>query len=187
VQKAASGPLAGAGPLEPVLAWLVEDLEVLSGRRVKAEAASLERGSGRPSGIGQVGLCFRFSLDRLADSFVGLLVISWRDAAFLAGAFDLVPEADLPALRQASGPDAAVKRRLLKLGPYLAGSLEAGLAEIGFGGLLVRFETCQGLRADQGPSLGGAGPPWSCARFTLAFEGHEAGPASLLIEQAALA
>ncbi len=184
---AAPGPLADAGPLEAVLAWLAEDLEVLAGRRVKAQAAPLERGSGRPNALGQVSLCFRFSLDRLTDTYAAMLILAWRDAALLAGAFDLAPEVELPALRQVGGPDAEAKRRLLELGPFLAGSLEAGLAEIGCGGLLVRFETCQGLRADQPPSLGAANPAWLCARLELAFEGFEAGPGCLLIEQAALA
>lgn len=183
----AQAALAAAGPLEGLLVRLLEDLEVLASRRLRAHTALLQRGSQRAEGLGRIALAFRFALDRLTDSYAACLVLAWPDAALLAGAFDLVPEAQLGGLRQAAGPDADAKRRLLELGPFLAGSLEAGLAEIGCGGLLVRFETCQGLRGDQRPGLGASDPDWVGLRLELAFEGFDPGPALLLFEQVALA
>lgn len=127
---------------------LCEDLEVLAECPVVCQENRTLLGQERAEPLGTVALVFRFTLDRLGQCWPALWAWTWSDAAQVAVALEHGSQAEQDHARGLSTPDAEGKRRLLELGGYLSASLEAALAEVGHADLLVRFETCQGLRPE---------------------------------------
>jgi hypothetical protein len=144
---------------------LCEDLEVLAECRVACQENRTLMGQERAEPLGTVALVFRFTLDRLGQCWPALWAWAWSDAAQVGVALEHGSQAEQEHARAMAAPDADGKRRLLDLGGYLAASLEAALAEVGHADLLVRFETCQGLRPEARLGLNERAP-----------EAHEASP-----------
>jgi len=154
----ALGQVEAAGETE--IAWAREMLEpvadnlgTLLDTRCELTLGEVERHGSRPAGEGSVHISFKLGFKTDIAVLHGCLLIPFADAVSLAGLMMEVPRDELEALRDSETLDSIQKDAMLEIGNMIATSADEALAPLGFDGVSVRSEGCQGVRAGVRPAL----------------------------------
>lgn len=135
--------------LEPV----ADNLGTLLGTSCELRLGEVERLDSRPAGEGSIHISFKLGFKTDIAVLHGCLLVPFADAVSLAGMMMEVPRAELDDLRGSEALDPTQKDAMLEIGNMIATSADEALGPLGFDGVHVRSEGCQGVRAGVRPAL----------------------------------
>ncbi len=139
--------------LQEILSKIAADLEAILDKELVFHDSTVERQRSRPAGAGQVHISFRFAVSVEGEPRAGALLLPLPEANVLAAHLMMVPDLEVSEMRKMSAPQPAMKGALLEIGQFIVGATEAALRTRTGQDLSVRFDGCQGVRADVRPAL----------------------------------
>ena len=106
-----------------------------------------------PEGAGQIHISFRLRLEAGTEVGAACVLMPLPEAISLAGSLMMLSEEDVDRRRSANDLDPSTKDAIMEVGNMLASAAECSLIGMTGDGAQVRFEGCQGVRADTRPRL----------------------------------
>jgi len=132
---------------------ITSDLSMLADREIGVRELTVERHTARPTGTGQIHISFRFGAEEGERLHHGTLLVPLPDAITLAAFLMMLPDAAVRDRRALTSLDDALKDAMLEIGNFVGGAVDAALRAVETPIDRVRFEGCQGVRADVRPAL----------------------------------
>jgi len=139
--------------VEEILERITSDLSMLADRELGVQEVTVERQTTRPAGPGQVHVSFRFGAEVGERLQHGALLVPLPDAITLASYLMMLPDAAVNERRKRATLDDSLKDAMLEIGNFVGGAVDAALRAMETPVSRVRFEGCQGVRADVRPAL----------------------------------
>ena len=139
--------------VEAVFRKIGADLEAILDHEISFEEVRYDRLQRRVAGEGRVHISFKLGIDADGERQHGCVLIPLPDAISMACLLMMLPDQMVAESRDLDGPDEAMKEALLEVGNFVAGATDVVLREWMPEGVAVRFEGCQGVRADVRPAF----------------------------------
>jgi len=139
--------------VKDVLERISADLGMIIDREIQLEAPTISRAEKRAEGEGKIHISFRIGFRTPEGRKQGCILIPLPDALTLSDYLMMMPDDAVKAHREQTTLDGSTKDALLEVGNFVGGASDAVLRGHQPVGYAVRFEGCQGVRADVRPAL----------------------------------
>ena len=136
-----------------ILERISSDLGMIIDREITIEKTKVTRANKRPEGKGKIHISFRIGFKCPEGRMQGCILIPLPDANALAAYLMMVPDDGVKAHRAVTSLDSSTKDAILEVGNFIGGASDAVVRGHFPEGYSVRFEGCQGVRANVRPAL----------------------------------
>lgn len=149
----ATKPVGDALLVEETFQRIAGDLGMIADRPIEVSNVTTERATKRAAGRDVVHVSFKLGIQHEDSIAHGALLVPLPDAITLACYLMMIPDESVKTKRAMTTLDAGIKDALMEVGNFVGGATDAALRGLGFPGLEVRSEGCQGVRANVRPAF----------------------------------
>lgn len=136
-----------------ILERISSDLGMIIDREFAIDRIKVSRAEKRPEGKSKIHISFRIGFRTPNSVMQGCMLIPLPDALTLSAYLMMVPDDAIKSHRNTTTLDSGTKDAMLEVGNFIGGASDAVIRGLFPEGYSVRFEGCQGVRANVRPAL----------------------------------
>ena len=136
-----------------ILDRICTDLAMIIDREFSVEKTKVSQAEKRAEGKGKIHISFRIGFNTPDGRMQGCVLIPLPDALTLSAYLMMVPDDGIKTHRNQKSLDGGTKDAMLEVGNFIGGASDAVVRGLYSEGFSVRFEGCQGVRANVRPAL----------------------------------